>query len=32
MTNKIPAIEIYYGKTPGVELVKEWDLEALAGQ
>ena len=27
---KIPAIEIYYGKTPGVELVEEWDLEALA--
>jgi len=27
---RIPAIEIYYGKTPGVELVEEWDLETLA--
>jgi glycosyltransferase involved in cell wall biosynthesis len=26
---KIPAIEIYYGGLPGVELVEEWDLEAL---
>jgi len=26
---KIPAIEIYYGKSPGVELVEEWDLETL---
>jgi glycosyltransferase involved in cell wall biosynthesis len=27
---KIPALEIYYGGLPGVVLVKEWDLEALA--
>jgi glycosyltransferase involved in cell wall biosynthesis len=27
---KIPAIEIYYSRSPGVELVEEWDLEALA--
>ena len=27
---KIPAIEIYYGKSPGVELVEEMNLEALA--
>ncbi|WP_125671467.1 glycosyltransferase [Candidatus Methanodesulfokora washburnensis] len=26
---RIPAIEIYYGKCSGVELVEEWDLEAL---
>jgi glycosyltransferase involved in cell wall biosynthesis len=26
---RIPAIEIYYGKSPGVELVEECDLEAL---
>jgi glycosyltransferase involved in cell wall biosynthesis len=26
---RIPAIEIYYGETPGVELVEECDLEAL---
>jgi glycosyltransferase involved in cell wall biosynthesis len=26
---KIPALEIYYGGLPGVELVEEWDLEAL---
>ena len=26
---KIPALEIYYGDLPGVELVEEWDLEAL---
>jgi len=26
---KIPALEIYYGELPGVELVEEWDLEAL---
>jgi glycosyltransferase involved in cell wall biosynthesis len=26
---RIPAIEIYYGGLPGVELVQEWDLEAL---
>ena len=27
---KIPALEIYYGGLPGVVLVEEWDLEALA--
>jgi glycosyltransferase involved in cell wall biosynthesis len=27
---RIPALEIYYGGLPGVMLVKEWDLEALA--
>jgi Glycosyltransferase len=26
---RIPALEIYYGKCPGVELVNEWDLEGL---
>ena len=26
---KIPALEIYYGGLPGIELVEEWDLEAL---
>jgi glycosyltransferase involved in cell wall biosynthesis len=26
---KIPALEIYYGKSPGVELVEEGDIEAL---
>ena len=26
---KIPALEIYYGKCPGVELVEECDVEAL---
>jgi glycosyltransferase involved in cell wall biosynthesis len=26
---KIPGLEIYYGGLPGVELVEEWDLEAL---
>ncbi|MCC6041583.1 MAG: hypothetical protein LM554_00325 [Desulfurococcaceae archaeon] len=27
---RIPALEIYYGELPGVVLVEEWDLEALA--
>ena len=27
---KIPALEINYGELPGVVLVEEWDLEALA--
>jgi hypothetical protein len=26
---RIPALEIYYGKCPGVELVEEEDIEAL---
>ena len=26
---RIPALEIYYGGTPGVELVNEWDLESF---
>jgi glycosyltransferase involved in cell wall biosynthesis len=26
---RIPALEIYYGGTPGVELVDEWDLESF---
>lgn len=26
----IPALEIYYSRSPGVKLVKEWDLETLA--
>lgn len=26
---RIPALEIYYGRSAGVKLVEEWDLEAL---
>lgn len=28
----IPALKLYYSNSPGVKLVKEWDLEALAAE
>lgn len=28
----IPALEIYYSRSPGIRLVREWDLEALTAE